>query len=171
MLPDGTLDFSWPQPDSSVVRLALDASGRVLAVGNFAKIGATDRRVVARYAADGTFDATFAPAFTTSSLTINGFALDPSGNLLLGGSLGSISGQPGPFSLIRISAAGVHDTAFNTAAYNALFTNTVNALLPLADGTILVSPGSVGLRRLLATGALDNTFSHTSTVGVIRTHE
>jgi uncharacterized delta-60 repeat protein len=170
VLPNGDLDLTWPQPNSVVNLLTKDSSGRILAAGSFSQIATTARPIVARFSDAGVLDTSFAPAFSGTSVSVNALAVDTSGNYLLGGNFNNITGQSGTFPVIRISAAGVHDSTFNTAAYNALFTASARALLPLPDGKILVAPGNGSLKRLNSTGTQDFTFSYTGTpIGIIQT--
>lgn len=108
---DGTLDTSFkPEPvtgdgtsDVPVSAVFVDAEGRILLAGAFATVGATPRRALARLNADGTLDTTFDPGAGVANgifppahrvdPLVTSFALDPDGDLVIGGAFASVNNQ------------------------------------------------------------------------------
>ncbi len=144
-----------------VYGLARDASGRVLALGNFSTIGPSKRSEIARLLADGTVDPNFLPP--TGSNSLRALVIQPDGKILTGGYL---VGSGGP-ALARLNPDGSPDPGFASALGSYVY-----ALDVQPDGKILAG-GSFSRRiaRLTSSGATDTTFDPgsgaSSTVNVV----
>ncbi|MDO7875687.1 hypothetical protein Q5H93_13160 [Hymenobacter sp. ASUV-10] len=165
-------------PNNVVYALALQPDGRVLVGGSFATYngvtGAPNNllRLHANGSLDQTFNYIIGSTTTGLSGTVWALALQPDGQVLVGGSFtGYNAVTAAPNNVLRLSAAGVLDQTFN---YTAGSTTTgvdmeVRALALQSDGQVLVGGffGSYNgvaaapdrVLRLTATGALDNSFN------------
>ena len=165
---DGTLDATFDPgagTDSEVYAIALQPDGKILIGGAFTTCGGEPRAYVARLGAGGALDATFDPGLGPND-RVESLAYLPGGKVLIGGYFTEVGGQV-RWHLARLNANGTHDTTFVpvTLAYEFA---TVSAIVPLADGRLLVG-GSftvtqgteefLGTARLTADGALDATFA------------
>lgn len=177
LLPDGRLDSAFTPFPAAVRALAVLADDRILVAG-------ADLRVLH---ADGTRDTNFvagpfSPRIDSLTIreddifatTINCFAIQPDGRILVGGSFTNVQGHA-RWYLARVLADGRLDVSFNPPAFTAeslegargLEQPRVNALAVQADGRILVggvlqadqSPNAWTVVRLNPDGSLDATFS------------
>ena len=123
----------------TVSQLLLQPDGRVLVAGAFQSINGLPRLNLARLNPDGSVDVTFAAASSATSLPITRIALQPDGKILV------LSGT----QLVRLTANGTSDNSFVGA------TTTDFGLL--SNGTIAVLGGAAGVRRLNASGIVDDT--------------
>ncbi len=152
-LAPGTID---PQFDpgsgagSTVYALARDASGRILAAGDFSTVNGIGRNGLARFLSNGSVDPSFNPPSGSSSPRV--LALQADGKILAGGF--NIGGKPG---IARLNADGSLDNTFNASA--AVTSGYVYAIALQADGKILIG-GSFTRRlaRLNQDGTPDTTF-------------
>ena len=112
--------------------------------------------------ADGTFRASFSPgADSRISGTIDSFAVQPDGGVIVGGTFTTPTGIPGP-NLVRFAPNGALDPNFSPNPNGA-----VEAIVVQPDGRILVGgtfTNIVGserdyVARLNADGTLDNAFN------------
>ncbi len=126
------------------------------------------RTTIQRFLADGTLDAGFAP-WTAANVEL--LRRLPSGDYLIGGgAFNSFRGAPAK-SLIRVGADGVRDATFDYAGtFDVLFDSTGahRALAVLADGRLVVGQAGGGIRRFLANGALDPSWTDPAPTGVAR---
>ena len=138
-----------------VYALAVQADGKIVAVGAFSSVNGQARRGVARLNADGTLDAAFDPAapanvYPPQGLSDDAFslALGPGGEVYVGGNFATINGVSRPV-LARLRADnGNLDASFAPAAIDRYA--SVNALACQVDGDLLVAgafvqPGGSGL--------------------------
>lgn len=141
--------------------MALQADGKVIIAGGIFSIDAVPQRGIARLNPDGTLDATFDPA-TGEHDRVSVIALQADGKLVIQGTLQDANGV---FDgrIIRLNADGSRDATFDGSAVED---NTINVLMPQADGKLLVG-GSLwnitdmpaqGIVRLNADGSLDPSF-------------
>jgi uncharacterized delta-60 repeat protein len=163
---------------SSIVKIALQPDGKIIAVGNQFNSG-TNQIVVARYLANGQLDTSFGSAGTQvlSSLTGNSLASDlqlhSDGRILIGGTAANGSGTAAngtdtDFAIVRLLANGVLDSTFNgtgVSLVNFGGEELLNGLAIHSDGKIsLVGRSEVGgqpylaVARLQANGANDTSF-------------
>lgn len=183
----GSLDRSF-QVDvfGFVDRLFRQPDGRFYATGPFSKVNGQARDGLARFNADGSLDATFAPAFNG-----NGFfppkslAVQPDGKILLAGRFTQVNG------VVRNGAArllpnGALDPTFDLAAGPASAVSNGGALDYVAvqpGGWVILSgsfrpqsgtgPSVPRLVRVTGEGALDPAFQAVQfrlAEGVVRAH-
>ncbi len=136
--------------NSTVLALARDASGRVLAAGSFTTVNGVSRSGLVRFLTDGLVD----PAFNspTGNSSPRALAMQSNGRILAGGF--SIGGRQG---IARLNADGSLDNSFN--AVSAVPSGSVYAIAVQADGKILIGGTfSRRLARLNTDGTLDTTF-------------
>ena len=159
---DGTLDTTFNPGsgfDSSVGSLAVQADGKILAVGSFATFNGTARVGVARLNTNGALDTSFNVApelgFTPTEL-----ALQTDGKVVVGGySTGYVAGNA-PANTARLNTDGSRDFVYGPSLPNML---TVQALTLQTNGRIVVggyfnSPNgsaTASLARLSTTGVLE----------------
>ncbi|MDO7875683.1 FG-GAP-like repeat-containing protein [Hymenobacter sp. ASUV-10] len=180
---DGSLDASFspgtsPGFNSTVQALALQPDGQVLVGGQFTSYrynssAATAGRV-ARLTATGSLDASFSPGANPGfNTTVYALALQPDGQVLVGGAFGSYT-YNGTLTTVnrvaRLTANGSLDATFSSGTGPG-FNNQVNTLALQADGQVLAG-GSFGsytyggtttttnyVARLNADGSPDASFS------------
>jgi uncharacterized delta-60 repeat protein len=166
--PDGSLDpgFS-PKLDSTVPSVAVQPDRKLLVAGRFTTVNGHARSCLARLNPDGTLDPAFAPTVESSfaSPEVACLAVQPDGDILVGGSFTSLCGQP-RISLGRLKADGTLDGAFRPDPV----ASGVNSQALLTDGRIVVvgyfssiagQPRSC-LARLQPDGILDGSFGSQS---------
>ena len=139
---DGSLDTSFTNNagtgfDGSVYNLALQADGKILAVGLFSSYDVNLTPRIARLNADGTIDNTF-----TTGVGVLGFnnvpyalAVQSDGKILLGGQFTTYNGTT-VNRIARLNPDGSRDTTLYNSALG--FNQVVNSLAVQSDGKILV---------------------------------
>ncbi|MEI7938830.1 MAG: immunoglobulin domain-containing protein, partial [Verrucomicrobiota bacterium] len=163
---DGTLDSNF-NPGAggvysmygTVVSLAVQTDGKILAGGWFTTLGGQTRNGIGRLNADGTLDSTFNPG--ASGSVVYSLAVQADGKILVGGDFTTLGGQVRNY-LGRLNADGTLDSTFNPAANSSVYSLAVQA-----DGKILVGGSFITLGgeprnrigRLNADGTLDSTFN------------
>src|SRR5207253_3215555 len=118
-----------------------------------------DRYRVARFLPDGTLDPSFNYTFSFNS-TITAIALQADGKLLMVGYASGSSADPLRNGIVRLNPDGSIDPSLATVVISG---NQLNAVLPLADGRIVVGGylfrinGTLRttLARVFADGSLD----------------
>ena len=164
--PDGTLDQNFTPPDEQMAwvdALARQPDGRILVSGSFMNSTPPFANNMVRLKANGNLDTSFKlpNGFSGSAHAI---ALQPDGKILIGGSVGFVSG---PWYLARLHPDGSPDTTFQQGIGIAGADPYVEDVLVQPDGKILVA-GSfesyngiprVGLFRVHPDGSLDETFA------------
>jgi uncharacterized delta-60 repeat protein len=150
---DGGCDAGFnPAIDSAttVQQLAVQGDGRLLVAGTGLNAGALTNIGLLRLNSNGSLDAGFVPPATLTN--VNLVQLQADGKIL----------ASGPGVIARLTEAGSLDPGFTAQlpATQALAIHTVLAMLPLADGRILVGGSSgftendVGLAVLTTSGAV-----------------
>jgi uncharacterized delta-60 repeat protein len=147
----------------SVTAIVQQPDGRLVVAGNFQpSSGATFERLV-RLMPDGSMDGTFQPGTGPNNL-VRSIALEPNGNLLIGGGFTQVDGTSRN-RLARLTPTGALDASYGDPAGANAPVNTV-ALLPNGQAVIggvftqYSAANFAGLVRLTAgTGILDNTFA------------
>jgi uncharacterized delta-60 repeat protein len=162
---NGSLDTGFTPPNISngdVRSIAVQADGKVIAVGTFTTVGSVTRNRVVRLNPDGSLDTDFATAIgSASNGDVKVVAIEPSGTILLGGSISSWNGTSiGNTGLVRLSAEGSY-----LGTTNAIWpsTNGIQDILPLSNGNVLVSYDTTSsshqkVRRLNASLTHDTSF-------------
>ncbi|MBI5767107.1 MAG: immunoglobulin domain-containing protein, partial [Verrucomicrobia bacterium] len=165
------------------------ADGRLLVGGNFTSIGDTPRTYLARLTAAGALDPSYVPPALDGPVDV--FAVQSDGKILVGGEFARVNGQPAG-QLIRLNPDGTLDAGFSVGVgFDTRFTfgplagGGIRTLALQPDGRILVGGNFArfqeasrpSLVRLTSAGALDSSFTPSSTVttggelvrGVVRT--
>lgn len=144
----GSLDigFADAQLDNLVTALALQTDGAVIVGGLFSQAHGTPRKRVVRLTGAGLLD----PGFSVNPDVqgwVNALYLQPNGQVLLGGYLTSVGGQPRN-GLARLNGNGALDTTFTVDT-----DGTVYAFSRMSGGAVVIggnftSVDGVALRRL-----------------------
>jgi uncharacterized delta-60 repeat protein len=159
--PDGTLDTTFSMATGGFAEtMELLPDGKIL-VGGSLWIGEDPTsRYLVRLNPDGSPDETFALAL---NYEVKALELLDDGRIMVGGSFSDVGGTTMDY-LVRLEADGSLDTT-----YNANATSGVSQLLAQPDGKLLYSStnsfGDVLVRRLLADGSPDATFTTTTLQG------
>lgn len=163
---DGSVDTEFAaSTDVSVMDVTQSLSGSHIFIGgNFWTVNGIDRRHVAKLTRDGALVASFnlGPGITIGSEVWVMAAL-PGDGVLVGGSFSEFNSRAYA-NLVRLTASGAVDTAFNIGSgANSI----VTSLAVQPDGKYLVGGAFTsfngvahnGIVRLLNTGAIDPTFN------------
>ena len=147
---DGSLDTAFnPNANDRVVSMALQADGKILVSGYFLTLqpngaaSATTRNRIARLNSDGTLDTGFNP---NANNWVNSLALEPDGQILLGGDFTSL--QPNGAAsattrnrIARLNSDGTLDTGFDPNANGSVLGIAVQA-----DGKVLLGGYFIALQ-------------------------
>jgi uncharacterized delta-60 repeat protein len=169
--------FNWPpgSPDTgftsagmnaSVLALALQPNGQIVACGNFTEVGTVPEGNMARLNQDGTLDTTFQPGLSGANGPVLAVAVQTDNHILIGGSFSSVNGVSRHY-ISRLNTDGTLDSTFNPGLGAD---NTVNALAETFIGgvrKIYVGGGfgnvsgssSPGIGRLNNDGSSDTSFT------------
>ena len=153
LTPPGMANFL-----SRIYSLALQPDGRILAGGTFQNVNGTLRYGVARLAATGGLDASFAPSNPLTG-TVFAVTLQPNGRVLLGGAFTNATATGNLNNLTRLLADGQTDTSFG---YSTVPNNIVRNVVVQPDGTLLLAGNfatvggqpALGVARLIAADVL-----------------
>ncbi len=170
--PDGTVDASFnPGANGTVFALAVQPDGKILVGGAFTTLGGgglgtITRNRIGRLNPDGSVDTGFDPG---ADGAVYALAVEPNGQILLGGNFTGLGGGTGTTTrnrIGRVNANGTLDSGFNPGA-----NNSVTALKLQADGKIVLGGlfsllgGGTGttvraqIGRLNADGTVDTNFN------------
>jgi uncharacterized delta-60 repeat protein/uncharacterized repeat protein (TIGR01451 family) len=170
-LPDftfnpGTGPGGAPDNNNFVSAIAIDANNRILIGGNFTSFNGVSANYVARLNPDGSLDSTFNTGRGANG-TVWALALDPSGNVLIGGDFTAYN-STNRFHVARLLGSGPNAGSLDTNFDPGLGTDgDVRAIGSDSAGNVLIG-GSFsyvngtnwpGLARFLPTGALDTNFN------------
>ena len=153
-------------PNGTVHSVRCLPDGRIMICGEFTRVGGKPVTGVARLFDDGSVD----PAFLTPTLRGDGetptklevIEVLPDGRIYLAGESLVVSDlEPSSRRLVRLHADGAVDSGFD--ADPALFSNSIKAVLPLPDGSVLVGGEFATLfggrlLKLKNDGTLDQSF-------------
>ncbi len=165
----GALDSAFnPIVDEIVVALALQPDGKILIGGEFSLVNGTPRNHVARLNPDGSLDTSFDPG-TGLNASVQRFALQADGKIILGGQFTSVNGVT-RVRVARLNPNGSLDTTFDPGEGPNKFVGTMS-LQP--DGKTVIGSQftSVGgtnrifVARLNTDGSLDNSFQPNIALG------
>ncbi|MBI4623528.1 MAG: delta-60 repeat domain-containing protein [Verrucomicrobia bacterium] len=150
---DGRKDAAFAAlPIDGYPRVARLPDGRVLVWGAFRAIGGQARNGLARLNADGTLDATFAPALSSASLNVSAVAAAADGSLVVSAVAYEPLGRTTYF-FTRLLASGAIDARFAPPT-----TGTSYSLLAVQpDGSVLAGNGN--LTRYTPAGVPDRTYA------------
>ncbi len=176
---DGSVDETFASGEvvnGIVSDIVVQSDGKILIGGNFTGINSVFRNCIARLNADGSIDTSFTSPFPpvpppgpTSQFSvpsnIYSFAIQPDGNILVGGFLVINYDAQIIYSIARLSPNGSYETTFNPPQMNSEVTKL--ALQP--DGNVLISGFFTNingverryLARLNSSGSLDASFDAT----------
>ncbi len=155
----GVVDANFAPVFNSTVTSVLAVGDAVLAGGYFTTTNGATTSYLARFAADGTLDAAFAPALAANK-AVQTLAPGANGKFYVGHSAGG--------GLRRLNANGTLDVTFNApATLGSDLQGAVYAVRELSDGKVLVGfmNGRNGagfsylVQRLNADGTLDASFT------------
>lgn len=161
---DGSYDSSF-NPLLSVTEnngyfqnMAVQADGKILVTGNFARVNGAFRRNVARFLPDGALDTSFVPL---PSIGIpNSIAIQPDGKILVAGRVKIIDFQA-QYGIIRLNADGSLDSTFTVPDYSGeiLGLQVDGKIIMGMMGTNANGHPDVDLLRLLPDGTRDPYFN------------
>lgn len=158
---DSTFASSGTSFNGPVLKLAVQADGKILAAGEFTAYGANAALRLARLNADGTFDSTLVQG-TGFDGAINSVAVQADGKIVV---VGDFSSYNGAFCgrVARLTSVGALDSSWTCPAVDSV----VDAVaIQSSDGKILIAGAfdNVGgsarskIARLNTNGTLDATF-------------
>jgi uncharacterized delta-60 repeat protein len=158
----------------TVYSLAIQSDGKVLLGGAFTAYNNIPARCLARLNTDGTFDSTFnigTGAGTGDVSIIYGVTTDNQGRVLATGGFSGFNGQT-TTGLVRLSATGTLDTAFNANILSRLVGSGESIKLGqdqkiiLAGSMILDGVSSQAILKLNSDGTVDPSFINAVPSGV-----
>ena len=135
---DGTVDTSFNPGsgfNSTVVELAIQPEGKILAVGSFTTFNGTSRNRIARLNTDGSLDTSFDPG-TGANALVWSLAIQSDGRIVIGGSFSTYNSNL-TNRLARLNADGSFDSSF-VSGFDNDSRFFVRRLLTQTDGKILV---------------------------------
>jgi uncharacterized delta-60 repeat protein len=169
----GALDSSFnvgSGVDGTVFALAVyptnsPLAGEILIGGSFVHYNGVIVNGFARLNPDGSLDTNFVAGIAATNGSVNAIAIQPDGNILVGGDFGAFNGVSAG-NIIRLNTDGSTDTSFAANVAQGA-NNTVNGIVIQPDNRILVVGQFTdfngvtrnGVTRLLATGATDPTIN------------
>jgi uncharacterized delta-60 repeat protein len=120
--------------DGTVFSVAVQADGKLLAVGDFQMVGTTNRTRLARLNVDGTLDSTF-NAGLGANATVYALGLQSSGQAIVAGDFTTINGT-NRNRFARLNVDGSLDLSFDPGRGA---NNTVFSLVVLSDDNIVIA--------------------------------
>ncbi len=159
-----TQSINYLERGAQVAAMARDGAGRLVVAGRFALLAGAPVGHIARLLPTGAPDPTFNPGGIGANGEILQLVALPGGQWLIGGSFTRYNGTPVK-RLARLTANGTLDPTFNPGGAGA--DDAVTALAVDGSGRVLAAGSfaafngqpAFGIVRLLATGAVDPTFS------------
>lgn len=151
-----------PSFDGAVNAIVVQPDGRILVGGAFTVVNGVTRRRLVRLNSDGTLDTGFVPVNLPNG-AVNALALDPLGNIYVGGSFTGVTAQ-NRSRLIRLLANGSVDADFADPGIN----DEVLAVAMAADDYRVYIAGRFtevaelqqrGIARIWPNGALNTSFN------------
>jgi uncharacterized delta-60 repeat protein len=173
---DGSLDATFnPNANGIVYAVAYQPNGQIVIGGSFTSIQAngaataTTRNYIARLNADGSLDATFNPDADRPVLAA---AVEPSGQIVIGGGFSKLQPNGASVSTARLCAARLNSDGSLDTTFDPEPNGSVDTILVLPSGQIViggefvtVQPNGAAnpsqadfLARLNADGTLDGNF-------------
>ncbi|QYM78951.1 hypothetical protein K0B96_16855 [Horticoccus luteus] len=153
LLADGRIDpaFAAVTFDRTLVKLARQPDGALIAWGEFTTVNGQPRNSLARILTDGTVDPAFATSWANPALSVESLVVDSDGRTVLSGvSYGSDG--PATYYFVRLTSTGALDAAFAPAEGR-----TFRLLAATPDGEVLAGNGD--LTKFKADGTRDPAFT------------
>ncbi|MBK8341559.1 MAG: hypothetical protein IPK99_17000 [Flavobacteriales bacterium] len=145
------LQFISDQRGAGVSAMALQPDGRILCGGGFSQYDGVVREDIVRLQPDGAVDMGFsAMSITGTGASVQAFALQPDGRILVGGAFAEMNGNP-CLGLTRLLANGTTDPSFSHGLDGYFFSAAVTPNSNVFVGGDIFSPG-VGIMVLDANG-------------------
>jgi uncharacterized delta-60 repeat protein len=148
-----------PETDGAVSSLKVQADGKILVGGNFSTVNGVTRKGIARINTNGSLDSSFNPGSGADGV-VSSMALQPDGNVLVGGGFVAINGIARPHVARLFGGAG-----FTAASPLRVFSATVNTVtvawpssssgVTLQQNTSLTTPNWVNVPNAPATIGLE----------------
>ena len=167
---NGTAAAFNPAASTQVNDVVRQRDGKILVAGHFTGIGGeNNRRYLARFNADLTFDTNFHHAlyrnFSTNGpdSAVSDIALQADGKILIVGGFNSVLGKPNTRGIARLNPDGSLDESFASRATSAFGSACVEVL---PDGRILYAGSgtynghSASIYRLFPDGSVDTSFTN-----------
>ncbi len=162
--PDGTVDFTFMSPfvsfsssiqQRTVIRkILLQPDGRILVAGKLITGSATSPVLsgLVRLLPDGQLDSTFQIVAARGGVYfVNDIALQPDGQVVLGGDFTNVNGDASYHYLARVSASGLPDPSFRPVTPS----NGVSELEVQPDGKVIFGGRFGSLLRVNPDGTAD----------------
>ncbi len=149
--------------NNNIRALAIQPNGQILIGGDFTSYNGTNCNYIARLNTDGSLDTSFNPGQGPSG-SVYSVAVQPNGNILIGGAFTSVDGASFN-NIARLNTNGTLDTTFSNldigpnGAVNAIVVQTNNLILVGGQFTSVDGDTNLNfLARLNSDGSLDTTF-------------
>ena len=142
--------------DQVPAALAIQPDDRILAGGSFTStLAGSEHAGIVRLSRDGALDPSFRPGIGAGKPgSITTLTLQPSGQIVVGGTFTTWNGQPVP-GLVRLNVDGSLDQTF---VDQWIATNASSLVTTFDDGRFLVTTASGNLERRLPSGVRDPSF-------------
>jgi uncharacterized delta-60 repeat protein len=173
---DGTLDIGFQDGllgiDGRVNAIALQADGKVLVVGIFAKVNGVSRNRIGRLNADGTLDTGFQEGMTgANGVAVSSVAVQQDGKVLIGGIFTTVNDE-GRNYVTRLNADGTLDEEFQNGSVGV--DGWVYSVSLQKDGKMIIGGlfnwvdgvSRFSIARLNSDGTLDTGFKFLRTYAV-----
>ena len=170
---DGSLDTSFDEgngANDSVKSVVVQPDGKILVSGDFTTIYNTNRRRIARFNSDGSFDDTFSRNTASAGFdnTVWAMAVQTDGKIVIGGDFTSGESNFNLGRIARLDKNGAMEFVEwpTTPKFAPIADNAVLAIAIQPDGKILIAGNFTSIdgvprnriARLNADGTLDNNF-------------
>ena len=161
---NGALDTDFDTsngPDDNVLAIALQDDGKVLVGGEFTTIEGSNRKYIARFNDDGSWESGFGSGMEPNS-SITAVDIQDDGKVIIAGGFTQINSADYLY-VARLNTDGLVDSSFNTSAGP---NNWLYAAAAYSSGKVMIGGGftNVGgtpinrIARLNSDGSLDTTF-------------
>lgn len=173
--PNGTADPTFSVGtgfNSNVQDIKIQPDGKILVCGNFTTYNGSGQVYITRLNSDGTLDTGFSPGgvgfgAAGSFPGIYSMALQPDGNILVGGQFGTFNGIA-KNRIARLTTTGADDPTFIVGSgFTGGTSTSVNSLALQSNGKIIAAGTFTAyagnarnhITRINQDGSLDNTFN------------
>lgn len=154
---DGTLDSSFAAgknlpTEGYVDSVIIDPQGRILMGGWFTSYGGAKAQYVARLTSTGVLDTTFQATGTGLNLEVKTMALQPNGQLVVGGDFTQYNGTSTP-AVARLNSDGSLDSSFAQTGNGIL--GNANSIALTRAGNVVVAGAFLGYDTTAVNNALE----------------